>query len=79
MTIRELRNAFTKDTKFYFCETIKKFEINNYLFGTNAFASMEISYIEVENDVVNVYITDMPYIVFLAWERDAYGFSLKGE
>lgn len=79
MTIRELRKIFHKDTKFYLCEAIKKFEINNYLFGTNAFASMEISYIEVEDDVVNVYITDMPYTVFLAWERDAYGFSLKGE
>lgn len=77
MTIRDLRSAFTKDTKFYLCEAIEKFKINNYLFGTNAFASIEISYAEVKDDVVNIYVTDMPHIVFLAWKRDArdaYGF-----
>lgn len=76
MTLLELRNLFADDTRFLLCVednlgVSQYLPITNILWGTSAFATMEVSRkITASGDTVTI-PSDMPYEVFMAWKEYA--------
>lgn len=76
MTLRDLRNTFAPDTRFFIWTYADEenavqevFEITNVLWGTNSFISMEANYVQCKaKNEVYIY-TDMPIGVFHAWKQ----------
>lgn len=73
MTLRDLRNVFDHDTQFvlWIADADRnELWIDNYLWGTNSIAGMEImpNSVFVEDDIVYIK-TDIPEEVFRAWQK----------
>ena len=73
MTLRDLRNVFGNDTQFVLWiadADENELWMNNYLWGTNAIAGMEVQPYSVFTEDGVIYIkTDMPLEVFRAWKK----------
>lgn len=79
MTIAEIRNLFSEDTEFYLemfddddmmgQGAYHFFKINNVLFGTSAFADMRVNRIRATGKSKIIIESDMPTVVFNAWEK----------
>lgn len=73
VSIGDLRMLFMGNTKFYLQNSDDKFEINNKLFGTKAFTSIQVSFGDVSaagKDKVVIEMLDMPSVVYKAWEME---------
>lgn len=73
MTLRDLRNVFDHDVQFvlWIADADRnELWMDNYLWGTNSIASMEImpNSVFIECDIVYIK-TDMPLEVFRAWQE----------
>lgn len=71
VSIGDLRMLFTGNTKFYLQNGDNKFEINNKLFGTRSFTSIQVSSRDLSaagKDEVVIEMLDMPNAVYNAWK-----------
>lgn len=89
MTIRDLRDIFKSDTKFYLITYVytddgeydktERFEIKNILYGSSAFADISIRFSDIkaagENEVE--IDTDLPLEIFRAWKKYSDNFYEK--
>ena len=89
MTIRELRDIFKSDTKFYLIAYVytddgeydktERFEIKNILYGNSSIADMTLNFSAVkatgENEI-EVH-TDLPLEIFRAWKKYSDDFYEK--
>lgn len=75
MRIIDLRELFEINTKFYLQnpdDNTDDFEIKNILFGTRAFANMELvisSIKAIAKNKIIISIFDMPTEVYQAWKK----------
>lgn len=75
MRIIDLRELFEINTKFYLQnpdDNTDDFEIKNILFGTQAFADMELvitSIKAIAKNKIIISIFDMPTEVYQAWKK----------
>ena len=89
MTIRELRDIFKSDTKFYLIAYVytddgeydktERFEIKTILYGSNAFADTSIGFSDIKaagKNEVEIH-TDMPLEIFRAWKKYSDDFYEK--
>ena len=87
MTIRELRDIFTSDTKIFLVaypdeddlDITERFEIKNILYGNNSFADISICFNDVRaigSNQIEV-TTDMPIEIFRAWKKYSNDFYEK--